>query len=235
MAARHSQRYVGQHRKRTDVMVVAQAALCAVLAVLMCAMFVLWQARAAERDEALAGIEAAKTAKIVQAKAKAEATKTLKRDKVPAFNQTIQEQRERDRWTNPTGGQQPNLADYTDLSVDVSLAEQKVYVKSAGNTIYTMIASTGMDDSTPHGTYVISARGTHFYNPDERMGADYWVRFKGPYLFHSVPTGVNAGDYLTDEAAKLGRPASHGCVRLSIADAKWFYDQMPAGTPVTIA
>ena len=67
------------------------------------------------------------------------------------------------------------------------------------------------------------------------MGADYWVQFYGPYLFHSVPTGQNFGDYLEDEAMKLGQPASHGCVRLTVADAKWFYDQVPDGTPVTIA
>lgn len=216
-------------------MVVAQSVLCAVLAVLLCAMVILWQARANERDQALAAIEMAKTARVIEAARKERASKTLERSRVPAFNQAIERQRERDRWTNPTGGQQPDLSQYRDLSVDVSLAEQRVYVKSAGNTIYTMIASTGMDDSTPHGTYTIGVRGDHFYNPDEQMGADYWVRFKGPYLFHSVPTGVNAGDYLADEGAKLGHPASHGCVRLSIADAKWFYDQMPSGTPVTIA
>ena len=61
------------------------------------------------------------------------------------------------------------------------------------------------------------------------------LQFYGPYLFHSVPTGQNFGDYLEDEAMKLGQPASHGCVRLTVADAKWFYDQVPDGTPVTIA
>ena len=43
------------------------------------------------------------------------------------------------------------------------------------------------------------------------------------------------GDYLPEEGAKLGQPASHGCVRLAVADAQWFYDQVPDGTLVTIA
>ena len=36
------------------------------------------------------------------------------------------------------------------------------------------------------------------------------------------------------EAEKLGSPASHGCIRLSIADSKWLYDQLPTGTPIHI-
>ena len=117
----------------------------------------------------------------------------------------------------------------------VSLAKQRVYVKSGGQTIYTMIASTGVDDATPHGSYTIDTRGEHFYNAEEGMGADYWVQFYGSYLFHSVPTGEAFGDYLPEEGAKLGQPASHGCVRLTVADAQWFYDQVPDGTLVTIA
>lgn len=135
----------------------------------------------------------------------------------------------------PDSGKQPDLSQYSDLSVEVSLAKQRVYVKSGGQTIYTMIASTGVDDATPHGSYTIDTRGEHFYNAEEGMGADYWVQFYGSYLFHSVPTGEAFGDYLPEEGAKLGQPASHGCVRLAVADAQWFYDQVPDGTLVTIA
>ncbi|QSY58724.1 L,D-transpeptidase [Bifidobacterium imperatoris] len=155
----------------------------------------------------------------------------MKRGRVPQVNQ---EEAARARWTNPTGSQ-PDLSQYSNLSVDVNLAEQKVYVKSNGKTIYTMIASSGMNDATPRGNYVIQQRGTHFYNASEGMGADYWVRFRGSYLFHSVPTGPEAGDYIASEGEKLGQPASHGCVRLTVADAQWFYNQIPEGTPVTIA
>lgn len=128
-----------------------------------------------------------------------------------------------------------DLSQYSDLSLDVSIADQRVYVKSNGMVIYEMIASTGMDGSTPTGDYTIDGyRGDRFYNAGEGMGARYWVGFIGAtYLFHSVPTDAN-GDYIASEAAKLGRPASHGCVRLSVDDAKWFYEQIPDGTPVQI-
>lgn len=138
-------------------------------------------------------------------------------------------------WRAPSGGTQPDLSTLGDLSVTVSIADQRVYVRSGDETVYTMIASTGMDGSTPTGDFTVGMRGDHFYNPDEAMGADYWVAFLDTtYLFHSVPTGVDAGDYLEAEAVKLGQPASHGCVRLTVADAQWLYDQLPEGTPVHI-
>ncbi len=36
------------------------------------------------------------------------------------------------------------------------------------------------------------------------------------------------------EFNKLGTKASHGCIRVSTADAKWMYDTCPAGTKVTV-
>jgi lipoprotein-anchoring transpeptidase ErfK/SrfK len=63
----------------------------------------------------------------------------------------------------------------------------------------------------------------------------WWVSFKdwGVYLFHSIPMDSNK-NILSDEAKKLGSPASHGCVRLNIDNAKWIYDNIPEGTPVNI-
>ncbi|WP_373453078.1 L,D-transpeptidase [Bifidobacterium callitrichos] len=234
--------YIGRHRSHTDLLLIAQIVICAVLAVILCMTGLMWHARTVEADRAsvaagapVAEVETAAdrtvdadTADTARKSAKSTA---LTRGKVPAVNQELA----RARWTNPTGGAQPDLSRYRNLSIDVSLAKQRVYIKSNGETIYSMIVSTGMNDTTPHGSFTIGVRGDHFYNPEERMGADYWVRITGPYLFHSVPTNENAGQYLPDEGDKLGRPASHGCVRLSIADAKWFYDQIPSGTPVTIA
>lgn len=137
-------------------------------------------------------------------------------------------------WRAPTGNQ-PDLSQYANLSIDVSIADQKVYIKSGDEVIYTMIASTGVYDTTPLGDFWITTRGTHFYNASEGMGADYWVTFYGTaYLFHSVPTTDVFGDYIESEALKLGTPASHGCVRLTVADAKWFYEQIPSGVPVHI-
>ena len=128
----------------------------------------------------------------------------------------------------------PKLADYADVSVQVDISAQRVYVQSGGSTIYTMVTSTGAHDLTPRGDFAVERRGLHFYPESEKMGGDYWVGFHGSILFHSVPTGPDFGDYLPEEAAKLGQPVSHGCVRLTVADATWFYEQLEDGTPVHV-
>lgn len=63
----------------------------------------------------------------------------------------------------------------------------------------------------------------------------YATRITGQYLFHSVPYYKKSKSTLeTAEYNKLGSNASAGCVRLSVANAKWIYDNCPEGTIVTI-
>lgn len=121
------------------------------------------------------------------------------------------------------------------LSVQVSLARQEVTVTDAkGVVVKKFVCSAGRDDSeTPTGIFAVSGRGRSFFNAGIQEGAFYWTRFYGDYLFHSIPFDENYKT-LPAEAAKLGTAASHGCIRLSLADAKWIYDYIPDGTRVTI-
>ena len=131
----------------------------------------------------------------------------------------------------------PDPAAHPDLSLEVSLQDQRVYVRDGSQLLYTMYASTGTDDSTPRGSFRIQAeRGDHFYNPGEGMGARYYTSFlnHGVFLFHSVPTDSKGG-YIKEEADLLGiRPSSHGCIRLTVPDSLWIMQSVPTGTPVLI-
>lgn len=61
----------------------------------------------------------------------------------------------------------------------------------------------------------------------------YATRIVGSILFHSVPYSSNSADTLLyEEYDKLGTTASAGCVRLTIKDCKWIYDNCPRGTLV---
>lgn len=63
----------------------------------------------------------------------------------------------------------------------------------------------------------------------------YAIRFNGHILFHSVPyKSDDASTLKPGEYNKLGEPASLGCVRLSVADAKWLYDNCEDGTEVEV-
>lgn len=119
----------------------------------------------------------------------------------------------------------------------VNIKKQRVYVarKNQKHSLYTMVCSTGIHNSTPRGTYHIQNRGTSFYNASSKEGAKYWTSwlYNGIYLFHTVPTNKQ-GKYIKSEAAKLGKPVSHGCIRLTIPDAYWIYKNVPRGTKVYI-
>lgn len=147
----------------------------------------------------------------------------------------------KDLWNQPTNGEYPQLSEEekSKLKVEVSIADQKVYIKKDNQTIYTMICSTGDDSQestkTPTGEFTIEEeRGESFH--EEGTGTCYnWVSFSGHgvYLFHSIPMEstdkVNAA-----EAEKFGTPASHGCIRLSMPDSQWFFNTIVTGTAVSI-
>ena len=63
--------------------------------------------------------------------------------------------------------------------------------------------------------------------------AQYYTRIKGSILFHSVPyTSKAKGTLEYWEYDKLGTKASAGCIRLTVQDAKWIYDNCKPGTKV---
>ncbi|MBZ9686215.1 L,D-transpeptidase family protein [Clostridium estertheticum] len=115
--------------------------------------------------------------------------------------------------------------------VDISHQNVNVFQGTKGNykLLKTMSCATGKNISpTIRGSFTIQDRGPWFYTG--KSGARYWVRFSGAYLFHSIAMDANKNvkDYT------LGKRASEGCVRLSIIDSKWVYDNMPYGTNVWV-
>lgn len=64
----------------------------------------------------------------------------------------------------------------------------------------------------------------------------YSTGFSPSYLFHSVPYLEEDDPSSLDMAEydKLGQPASKGCIRLCVRDAKWIYDNCPDGTQINI-
>lgn len=123
-----------------------------------------------------------------------------------------------------------------DFKVLVSIDEQRVYVYKDDKLFKNFLCSTGVDEDkqyTPKGIYLLGDRGEFFYNPRIKEGGHHWVRFCNNYLFHSVPFDASK-EIIPAEAEKLGQRASHGCIRLALDDAKWFYENMPRGTMVVI-
>jgi lipoprotein-anchoring transpeptidase ErfK/SrfK len=125
--------------------------------------------------------------------------------------------------------------------VTVVLDEQTTYVYSPSRRlIATFPVSTGLDDTTPVGSYTVFSKSADtFYTPNPRERMRWMTRFtKGPnggnIGFHSIP-------YMTTDVGEVKfptpvglAPSSHGCVRMRDADAQWLFDNISLGTVVTV-
>lgn len=88
---------------------------------------------------------------------------------------------------------------------------------------------------TPLGTYQLADYRSEWRLMVDGTYGQYATCFSGNYLFHSICYADDSHDAMVRESYnKLGEPASMGCVRLETIDAKWIFDNCPAGTPVTI-
>ena len=97
-----------------------------------------------------------------------------------------------------------------------------------------MVCSVGLNGNTPTGTFKTTDKYTWRLLSGNVYG-QYATRITGHILFHSVPYYTqNKSDLEAEEYNKLGQAASLGCVRLSVQDAKWIYDNCKSGTTVTI-
>ena len=98
-----------------------------------------------------------------------------------------------------------------------------------------MVCSTGKATPTS-GTYTIPNREWDRWTWGQMVGnvwAQYYVRIKGSILFHSVPyTSKDKSTLEYWEYDKLGTKASAGCIRLTVQDAKWIYDNCKDGSKV---
>ena len=127
--------------------------------------------------------------------------------------------------------------------IGVSLKAQRVYIYGWDGSGYnkeigSCKCSTGQPGyETPKGIYQSGGRITTdewYYFTEYNTYAKYAVRIVGGVLFHSVLYKTKKSKPTGSSVRALGRPVSHGCVRLPEANAKWIYDNCAEGTTVVI-
>lgn len=101
--------------------------------------------------------------------------------------------------------------------------------------VRSMVCSCGRTGhNTPLGTFKTS-QYYDWRNMVDGSWGRYAVRFNGKVMFHSVPYhSKSPSDLEWDQYNLLGQSASLGCVRLSLADAKWIYTNCKIGTKVVM-
>lgn len=94
-----------------------------------------------------------------------------------------------------------------------------------------MLCSTGKATPTS-GVYKMSNK-YRWHQLNGGVYGQYCSRITGHILFHSVPYKTNSPDTLKYAAYdKLGTKASAGCIRLTVQDALWIYQNCASGTYV---
>ena len=121
------------------------------------------------------------------------------------------------------------------IKVNYSANTVTIYSKdNDGNytvPVKAMVCSTGK--STPRSGVYKTPQRAQWGNLIGSYG-QYCTRITGQILFHSVPywTKYDKTSLEYMEYDRLGETRSLGCIRLTVIDAKWIYDNCPLGTSV---
>ena len=106
--------------------------------------------------------------------------------------------------------------------VEVLLDRQLALYVESGRVVRTLHVATGARGfETPAGRYAVFRKEQRSWSVPYKVWLPWASYFVGGVAFHESPD-VPAG------------PASHGCVRVPPADARWLYDRLPNGTAVTV-
>ena len=133
----------------------------------------------------------------------------------------------------------PALGTYK-IVVDLEHQVTMVYTKD-DNGDYTvpvryMLCSTGKDDCTPKGTFRMDKYHVRFsqFVRDKTYG-QYWTQIEGAIYFHTILySEFDTSTYIEEVWDKLGTADSHGCIRLTVPDAKWMWFHIAPGTTCVI-
>ncbi|EET60588.1 hypothetical protein BRYFOR_07406 [Marvinbryantia formatexigens DSM 14469] len=123
------------------------------------------------------------------------------------------------------------------MTIRVNRAKNVVTIYDGNTPVKAMACSVGLNNATPVGTFYIQSH-YRWWTLDGPTTGQYCSHFLSSYLFHSVPmsgTDHNPYNVAASDYNKLGQAASHGCVRLCVADARWIYYNCPIGTKVVIS
>lgn len=138
----------------------------------------------------------------------------------------------------PSETSQININQNSPYYIMVNKTQNVVMVYTKENGDYTKLLKTficSVGTNTPTGVFNTKT-GYEWGTVIGGVFARYSTFIYGDILFHSVPyyRYYDPASLEYDEYNKLGTTASAGCVRLTVQDSKWIFDNVPTGTTVYI-
>jgi lipoprotein-anchoring transpeptidase ErfK/SrfK len=122
-----------------------------------------------------------------------------------------------------------------DYAMRVDLSNREVQVLQGGRVVRRMRTAVGEHGTpTPTGTFAVTDK-IPFTNPASAYGCcAIALTAHQP----DIPSNWRGGDrvamHATPQAQSIGRPVTHGCMRIPVADARWLMQNLPLGTQVSI-
>lgn len=125
----------------------------------------------------------------------------------------------------------------------VHISDQMLDFVKNGNVIFSAPVVTGMEqprtnkEATPKGTYWIGmmTRNQWLYGPSWTQFVNRWMGFTNGGRISSSEWGIHDAPWRKAFGGEIYKTdGSHGCVNMSVADAKWLFDNIKIGTKLVI-
>lgn len=132
-------------------------------------------------------------------------------------------------------GYDPNSSSTKKLTqrIEIDLKKQKIYYFVSGYKWREFKTSTGKASMpTPKGEYKVQNKIKKAWSRTYGLWMPYWMGLnKAGIGIHELPIWPNG--YREGEN-HLGKPVSHGCIRLGVKDAPYLFDRLQIGTVVKV-
>lgn len=118
----------------------------------------------------------------------------------------------------------------------VSLAARRLTVLDAGRTVVTYTVAIGQPSApTPTGRFAVTDR-LLTGDPGGPYGCCILaLSAHSPHAIQGWTGGNRIAIHSTPETSSIGEAASHGCVRVTLAEGRWLLAHIPLGTPALIS
>lgn len=122
------------------------------------------------------------------------------------------------------------------MELKVSLSARRLTVLQAGKVIANYTVAIGAADApTPTGRFAVTDR-LSTGDPSGPYGCCILaLSAHSPHAIQGWDGGNRIAIHSTPEVSSIGEAASHGCVRVTLAEGRWLLSHVPLGTPTLIS
>lgn len=117
--------------------------------------------------------------------------------------------------------------------IEISIKRQQLTAWHDGKVVMRFPISTGRPGyATPTGRYKVIYKNKAAWSSQWKVVMPWAMNWYGNYFIHQLPHYPGSSTHIG--ASELGRPASHGCVRVGVGNAEALYRWAKMYTPVWV-